>query len=222
MATYGDMQTRIADELINDGDITTAQIQKAIQSTIADYVGEQFWFNEAVSTFSTVASQELYTSTDLAAIPNIIKILSMRTNNSNSYNGEINGVTNDQIEDIQDGSVTGIPNYYSRFANKIRLYPIPDAVYTVKVSYIATLSTLSADSDTNAWTEDAEEVIRQGAKKRLAADILHSDEIATRCAAMEKAALDGLRAENRNRRSQQFLRTDVPNMRRTFNIYNGW
>lgn len=222
MASYLEMQTRIADELANDGDITTAQIKNAIQSTISDYLGEQFWFNEAVATFSTVANQELYTSSDLAAIPSMIRILSVRTNNANAYNGYINGITNDQIEDIQDGSIIGTPNYYARFANKIRFYPIPDAAYTVKISYIATLATLSADSDTNAWTEDAEEVIRQGAKKRLAADILHSDEIATRCAAMEKAALDGLRAENRNRRSQQLLRTELPMTRRTFNIYNGW
>lgn len=222
MATYGAMQTRIADELVNDGDITTAQIQNAIQSTIADYAGEPFWFNEAVTTFSTVANQELYTSTDLAAIPNIIKIISMRIPGSGGYANYIPGITNDQIEDIQDGTLFGQPDYYSRFANKIRLFPIPDAVYTIKISYIATLSTLSADSDTNAWTEDAEEVIRQGAKKRLAADILHSDEIASRCAAMEAKAYEGLRMENRNRRPQQFLRTELPLTRRTFNIYNGW
>jgi len=222
MGTYLDMQTRIADELINDGDISTAQIKNAIQSTIADYAGEPFWFNEAVTTFSTVASQELYTSTDLAAIPNIIKILSMRIPGSGGYATYLPGVTNDQIEDIQDGTLFGQPDLYSRFANKIRLFPIPDAVYTIKLSYISTLSTLSADADTNAWTEDAEEVIRQGAKKRLAADILHSDEIAQRCATMEKAALDGLRAENRNRRPQLFQRTELPMTRRTFNINNGW
>ena len=110
MATYLEMRTRIADELANDGDISTAQINNAIQSTIADYAGEQFWFNEAVSTFSTVANQELYTSSDLAAIPSIIKILSVRTNNSNAWNGYINGITNDQIEDIQDGSIIGTPH----------------------------------------------------------------------------------------------------------------
>jgi hypothetical protein len=222
MATYGDMQTRIADELANDGGITTAQIQKAILTTIADYAGEQFWFNEAVGTFNTVAAQELYTSTDYADIPNIIKVISVRLATSGSYNGYINGVTNDSIEDMQDGSISGAPQYYSRFANKLRLYPIPNAVYSIKLSYITTLTALSADADTNAWTNDAEEVIRQGAKKRLAADILASDEIANRCAAMEAKAYEGLRAENRNRRSQQFLRTEVPGTRRTFNIYSGW
>ena len=222
MSTYGAMQTRIADELVNDGDITTAQIKNAIQSAIADYAGEQFWFNEAVSTFSTVASQELYTSTDLAAIPTIIKILSMRLANTGSYTAYINGINIDTIEDMQDGSILGAPEYYSRFANKLRLYPIPNAVWTIKISYISTLTTLSADADTNAWMTDGEEVIRQAAKKRLAADILADDALAQRCAVMEKSALDGLRMENRNRRSQQFMRTELPMTRRTFNINSGW
>lgn len=222
MATYSDMRTRIADELANDGDISSSQINNAILSTIADYSGEPFWFNQASSTFNTVASQENYSSSDLAAIPNIIKLLSMRINGSGTYTSYINGIDNDAIEDVQDGTVRGAPQYYARFENKIRLYPIPDAAYTIRIAYITTLATLSADSDTNAWTTDAEELIRQGAKKRLAADILQSDDIANRCARMEQEAYDGLRMENRNRRSQQFLRTDIALPRRTFNINSGW
>lgn len=221
MSTYGAMTSRIADELVNDGDISTVQIQRAIQTAIADYAGEQLWFNEAVSTFSTVASQELYTSADLAAIPTIIKVLSMRIANSGAYTAYINGINNDNIEDMQDGSITGAPEYYSRFANNLRLYPIPDAVYSIKISYIATLATLSADADTNAWMTDGEEVIRQAAKKRLAMDYLADDALAQRCAVMERAAHDGMRQENRNRRSQQLLRTEINN-RRTFNINAGW
>lgn len=222
MASYLDMINRIADELANDGDITTAQIKNAILSSIADYAGEQFWFNEATATFSTVANQELYGSAALSDIPTIIKILSMRINSTGTFTTYLNGVDNDTIEDIQDGTVKGAPNFYSRFANQIRLYPIPNAVWSIKISYITTLTALSADSDSNAWTNDAEEVIRQAAKKRLAADILHSDEIAVRCQAMEDKAYDGLRMENRNRRSQQRLRTEFPLTNRTYNIYSGW
>jgi len=39
---------------------------------------------------------------------------------------------------------------------------------------------------------------------------------------MEAKAYEGLRAENRNRRSQQLLRTEIPQGRSVFNIYNGW
>jgi hypothetical protein len=65
-------------------------------------------------------------------------------------------------------------------------------------------------------------MIRQGAKKRIALDILASDQIAQRCAVMEKEAYQGLRSENRNRRGAQFLRTELPMTRRTFNINTGW
>jgi len=215
------MRSRIADELVNDGDISTSQINNAIQSAIADYAGEQFWFNEAVGTFSTVSSQELYTSAALSDIPTIIKILSLRIANTGSYATYINGVSNDIIEDMQDGTLFGQPRFYSRFANKIRLYPIPDAVYSMKISYISTFTALSADADTNAWMTDGEEVIRQAAKKRLATDILSDDALAQRCAVMEDKAYDGLRMENRNRRSQQLMRTEIASPR-TFNINNGW
>jgi len=221
MTTYAVMRSRIADELVNDGDISTSQINNAIQSAIADYAGEQFWFNEAVGTFSTVSSQELYTSAALSDIPTIIKILSLRIANTGSYATYINGVSNDIIEDMQDGTLFGQPRFYSRFANKIRLYPIPDAVYSMKISYISTFTALSADADTNAWMTDGEEVIRQAAKKRLATDILSDDALAQRCAVMEDKAYDGLRMENRNRRSQQLMRTEIASPR-TFNINNGW
>lgn len=222
MATYAETRARIADEMANDGDITTSQINNAILSTIADYSGEPFWFNQKSATFNTVASQENYTSTDLADIPNIIKLLSMRVYNSGSYTSYINGLDNDAIEDIQDGTMRGAPQFYARFENKIRMYPIPDAVYPIRIAYITTLATLSADSDTNAWLSDGEEVIRQGAKKRLAADILGADDLANRFARMEQEAYDGLRSENRARRSQQFLRTDLPMSPRAFNINTGW
>lgn len=222
MGTYADMRARIADELANDGAITTAQINNAIQSSIADYEGEGFWFNEAVATFSTVASQELYTASDLSDIPNIIRILSMRVANSGAYTSYINGVENDTIEEVQDGSVKGAPIYYSRFANQIRLYPIPTSAQVIKISYTNRLPTLVNDSDTNAWTETCEELIRQAAKKRLCLDILQNDEGAARCAVLEKTAYEGIRKENRLRQPQQFLRTNVPSSRRTFNINAGW
>ena len=67
------MKTRIADEIARD-DLTT-QIGYAINDAISAYNNERFYFNETRDlTFYTVASQELYTSSDLADMPNILKI----------------------------------------------------------------------------------------------------------------------------------------------------
>ena len=221
MATYLDMITRIADELVNDGDISTAQIKNAILTTIADYAGEAFWFNTKSLTINT-GTFEYYSSTVAPTdISGIIRIDSAYITYS-GVRASIDAVDNAEIDEIQTGSVIGVPQFYARVFNDIRFYPIPNTSYPVTFSVVYTLPALSADADSNAWTNDAEEVIRQGAKKRIAADILASDEIAARAARMETAAYEGLRAENRNRRSQQYLRTEVPTMRRSFNIYTGW
>lgn len=58
MATYGDMQARIADELARTD--LAAEIQNEIQTAISYYENERFWFNEGQWTFNTVNAQELY------------------------------------------------------------------------------------------------------------------------------------------------------------------
>lgn len=218
MTTYVILRTRIDDELIDEA-VSSVQINSAIKTAIKNYERESWWFNEKVGTFATVASQELYTSSDLSDIPNMTRIHSMRLDDDTNGPG-IKPVDNDVIEDAQDGSLTGTPSLYSRFANKIRLYPIPSGVWTVTVSYAYKLTELSADSDTNAWTDECEELIRQAAKRILATDIMQADDIAARYGAAEQAAYSRLRRENTTRKPST-LRTGWPFGGRTFNVETG-
>lgn len=208
MSTYGTMQTRIADELINES-ITTAQIQKAIQTAIAHYEREPWWFNQKVGTFSTVADQELYTATEFSDMANVVRIDSMLAT-SGSTDTKLRGVDYSTIEDVQDGSVSGDPTFYTRYADKIRLYPIPSSVMTMTVSYIYKLAALNADADTNAWVDECEELIRNQAKQTLCYDIIHAFDLGDRFDAQAKFAYDRLRNENRLRQPQPLLRTDWP------------
>jgi hypothetical protein len=121
---------------------------------------------------------------------------------------------------VQDGTVTGIPKQYSRYANRIRLYPIPDDAYTITMRYIYKLDALSADTDTNAWVDECEELIRQAAKRVLCIDVLMADDMAARFATIEKIAYDRIRKEDKDRRPQQFLRTDL-GAARAYNINLG-
>jgi hypothetical protein len=83
-------------------------------------------------------------------------------------------------------------------------------VRTITASYVYKLTALSADGDTNAWTNDLEELTRQCAKRILATDILHSDEMATRYGLLEQLCLDNLRNEYRTRMAGQYLRVNWP------------
>ncbi len=217
MTTYATMQTRIADEFVNES-ITTAQIQNAIQSAIKHYQREAFWFNQKVGSFSTVADQEWYSSSDYADIPYMLRVDSMRVGPTTSKT-PIKEVPNSSIEDTQDGSVTGEPQYWSRYQDKIRFLPIPNAVYTITASYIYRLTALSAGTDTNAWVDECEEMIRQSAKRILSTDILHADDMAQRYAELERVAYERIRTENRQRHAQT-LRTDWPFNRAYIDLEN--
>lgn len=222
MTDYATMRTRIADEMVNDGDITTAQINYAIQDTIKQYERRPFYFNQSNSgSFSTVASQEYYSSSDLSAIPNIVHIIAA-TITSSGVKSALRAVDYQAIDDEQDGSVEGLPGSYAYFSQKIRLFPIPNAVYTVGLSYIARLTALSADSDSNAWTTDAEELIRQGAKRRIAINYLQSEELAARYAPFEREALLELMSETRRRLPNTVLRTERMLPLNNFDINRGW
>lgn len=221
MTTYSVMRARIADELANDGDITSAQINYAIQDTIKQYERRPWWWNQKTATMSTVASQEYYSSSDLADLPDIVQIWSA-TVTSGSLKGPLRAVDYQTIDDEQDGSVEGEPRVFAVFKENIRLFPIPDAVYTVTLSYIYRLTALSADDDSNAWTTDAEELIRSGAKRRIALNYLHSEEVAARFAVMEREAFAELMAENRRRWPNTVLRPPAMLPHKFFDITRGY
>jgi hypothetical protein len=218
MSTFGLLKSRIADEFVNDAQDYN-QIEKAIKSAIKHYEREAFWFNQKVGTFATVAAQEYYTTAANADIPDIVRIDSVRSSEGNL----LRAVSFDHVEQMQDGSVSGPPGFYTRYQNQIRLYPIPDAVYTVTMAYIYKLAELSDDSDTNAWTDECEELTRQAAKRILSTDILHADDMAQRYAELERVAYDRIRSENKDRSPQKFLRADgIPVSANSFDINRGW
>lgn len=72
-----------------------------------------------------------------------VSLRKLTTNNlRNIYNLAI---TNSQ-------EVSGTPLYYALDGAYFRLYPIPDAAYTLKLTYYGKQDVLSAGSDTNGWS----------------------------------------------------------------------
>ena len=203
MTTYVTMRNRITDEMVNES-LTTAQVNNAIQSAIAHYQSVRFYFNESRSeTFSTVASQEFYAAAANANIPNLSKIDRL-TITVNSVRYPITPQSWDWIDTISSTtSSTGQPTDYCYYAQQIRLYPIPDAVYTVRISGLVRFAALSADADTNAWMTDGEALIRGRAKWDLAINVVYSPEIEASAAELEASALRVLNAETVRRMSSR-------------------
>lgn len=194
MTTYGTMVDRIEDEIADTSGNLETQIQRAIKSAIAHYQRRRFYFNEKVATFSTVAAQQWYSSSDLSDIPNIVEIDRMAIT-IGSTNYPLNARSQQWIEDMYVGtSDTGDLTDYAYYRQQIRLYPIPTAVRTITLSYVYQPSALSASTDSNVWTTDAEELIRQRAKAVLKVDVLNDDRAAAEAVARTASRLPGLSA----------------------------
>lgn len=220
MATYLEIITDIQDELLDEGSLTVAEIKKAILRSIRQYERRPWWFNQKQGSFPTIALQEYYGAAEFAAIPAIVQIESANLISGTASMPIIEQQATD-IDQSQSGFITGMPTQYTVYGGEVRFYPIPDAAYTISLAYIGRLTELAADADSNAWTTYGEELIREAAKKRLALDVLHAEDVAARCAALEKQALDDLLAENRRREPVKVLRTQMPVMRQTFNMQTG-
>lgn len=217
-ATYSTMYTRIGDE-IQDSSLT-AQVQNAIQDAIGTYERNRFYFNQTVATFSTVTNQEYYGAAALADIPLLIEIDSLLLTIM-GVKTPIQAEDYRQVDRTQSGVWYGPPRAYSYYNEQIRLFPIPDAVYPVTMSYHHRLTPLVAGTDTNAWMTDGERLIRQTAKTFLAFDVLQEQNIAQSAQLLASIALDQLQMETRKRRSNDRLKTDLPYRYHYGHVYSG-
>ena len=193
MSTFLQMKNRIADD-IKRSDLAT-QIGVAINRAIEHYEKDRFFFNETNGTFSTVAGQESYGTSD--SVPSTIAEVDTVTLTQTSTNiYPLTKTSFDSIRALNAGGTTarGVPLEYAYYQEKFWFYPIPDAAYTVTVYFKKTYTQLSADGDTNDWTEEAEDLIEARARWWIYRRIIRSpDNIAD--ADMAKAEeLEALRS----------------------------
>lgn len=167
--TFGDMQTRIADELKRQ-DLTTA-ITRAIVTAIGAHEVNKFHFNEGTRTFNTVANQEYYDETGFDASTTLDKVLEIDEMTVVTASGiyPLGPKPDDLIESWQRSPLfTGTPQYFSYYGQKIRLFPVPQQVWSVRVRGTYRLAPVldisSAATITNGWMTDGEAMVRSEAK----------------------------------------------------------
>lgn len=202
MTTYGTMQDRIADEL-DRADLTN-QITRAIKSAIAYYERKPFWFNEQRTiSFPTVDGQEFYGSSDDSDIPNLLRIDTLKIAETSTDKYDLERRPFEELDAYSQSNVNdeGKPVWYAYYAKQIRLYPIPDASYSIYGSGIIALADLSATTDTNAWMTDGEALIRARAKWDLYTHVIKEVESAQLMKAAENEELRSLMAATSARKA---------------------
>lgn len=195
MPSLAILKSRIATDL-HRSDLTTA-IASAVSDAIAEYQGRRFHFNQVRDTFVTVAGQEFYAEgSDPDDIPDDIAELDAVTATINGRRCKLHPRSFGASEQISTMTTArGQPTHFAWYAQQLRLYPIPDGVYTVTLSYLQRIGVPAADGDSNAWTTEAEQLIRAAAKKALCRDYLRDQEGESAAERAESAALRRLKRE---------------------------
>jgi hypothetical protein len=200
MTTLLDLQNRIASDLTRSD--LTSQIAYAVSDAVNFYARERFWFNMSRSlTFNTVPSQIAYGVNDYAVIPLLVRIDAMFVPQAQSI------IPLDRYEppdfEMLNNAVTGggIPKAFTYVDQTIRLWPMPNAAFTMIIHAHYKFPPLVNPTDTNSWTTDAEELIRSHAKLVLYTDVLEDPDGATRMAGKIPVLLGMLRAETSARMS---------------------
>lgn len=165
MATFKELQDRIALDYLNRTDLG-AEIKRAIQNTIRCYEGQRFWFNETATTTACVAN------TSYVTVPSDFLALDRLEITHSGARIELDRVAYSELRELNVTSATGQPTHFAYRGDRFELALVPDSAYPVTVSYLHCLTTLSADTDTNAWTNAAQNLVVHGAVVELLMGVL--------------------------------------------------
>ena len=205
MATFTEIKAEVAVD-ISRSDLTT-QIAQAVLDAVEYHSTERFWFNETrAHTFVTVAGTADYTITPGSGVLDFITIDWLLSTIS-GVTEPLTRIAPDEFEDLTLTSSSGAPCYWTYYNSTFRLYPNPDAVYTIRVAGHYRLTALSGGTDTNAWTTHARNLIRATCRKYLYGRApIQEPEKAQIAAIDEDQELGRLRRETSRRRGTGIIK----------------
>lgn len=226
MTDFGTMAQRIKDEVLRDTSADTTYAKKAIVSAIRHYRYHRFWFNESTFTMDTADGTAEYSavSSGTAGYPDdLVRVDTMRLLHNNSLY-PLCKVGIDELRDLQTSDTfEASPKVWAWHHEKIILWPTPDQAYTVRAEYIKELDgddggdtrgpiiakyessawtfedsdgNTITDAYTNAWFDEAEEMIRSRAKALVYSEVLHNIPAASQCLALAENAYRNLKSQH--------------------------
>lgn len=198
--TFTDLINSISDDLDDTNNEYLAQIQEAIFSAIRFCEREPFYFNESREVnFLTKKDQEFYSSIDNEAIATLAGLSDVYCQREN---GQYVGLASQspQFMETLSHDALGEPLYYCYFGQKLRLYPIPDRAYRIRLQLSPVrIANITSANEPNPWFYEAFDLIRARAKYELYKDILKDSDVAASALNDFYEQLAALRAETSRR-----------------------
>lgn len=167
MTTLATLKAKIAGDLTRSN--LTTEIAEEIDIAITHYQSTRFYFSESRSeTFASVASQVWYSASDNASIGNVLKIDDVFITQSGTRRAlDYTPVTEFELLTDQN-SASGEPYFYTRYAEQIGLYPIPEQAYTVRITGLFKVAAPESDDEANnKWMTEAYDLLRSRVKAQL-------------------------------------------------------
>lgn len=160
MADLTALKLEIATEMDRDDIAVSGALESTLLKHIQDaceyFSDTKFWFNSVVVSVNTAAA------TQTVAIPSTVRIVERVTIPASGV--ELQEV---QIDDLPDGSESGVPSRYAYYNDNLRLWPIPAGIYALRLYGIAKVAAPSSGSDSSIWTNEASRLIRARTKMTL-------------------------------------------------------
>lgn len=184
MSTFLQLQTRIQTDYLNRGTAFVDETKRAIQAAVRYYENERWKFNQTATALTTSSS-----AISVSMPSNLLLFDDLRI----TLNGEdlpLNRRDPQWIRDAGSNNTFGQPTDYAVYRNRFEFFPTPNSAYSLPCYYLKQLPELSADADSNAWTEGImQDVIVYHATTELWAFVLRNDKEAAKFAARERTAL---------------------------------
>jgi len=190
MATYAELKTRIVTEMVrSDLDDTLAtQLATHIARACEYFSDERFWFNAIVTTTPTVSGTATVSVPATVRRVDRVSIPALGT--------DLREVA---LSALDDGDTQAMPSEYAYSGDSLQFYPIPDQAYTLRLVGIAQINAPSDDTDENAWTDEAQDLIVARTKMTLFRDQFRDPEGAQMAMGAVQEALARLKRETARR-----------------------
>jgi hypothetical protein len=205
MATLAEIRTTVARKIQNPdltGNITSSVVTSEINRSIRYYEKFRFNFNEDLSSITLTADTQVVPSipSDLSS-PLYVNGL-MVVDSQVKINLE--KLAPDNFFD-RDQDQTGRPYFWTYRDGEFLLLPTPDSAYTLKFRYLKTYTALSADGDTNDFTDNAEDLIMLHTVKNLYAEDKQDPESAAYYQVLEDKELKSIMSRSDDFNASGFL-----------------
>lgn len=197
MATVGNLITTIIGDLSRADTSLSDVVLIDVQSAIRDYEAYRFYFNERTLSITLSATNtyllSLWVATD-ASLSDIIEVDNVSVVVGGNRRYQLEEVTHDRLRylDVGNSQPTGNPELYAMWSQSVVLDSFPAPAITGTLDCHVKLVELAAMSDSNAWTNDAKELIRNAALKRLWGRRFRDADSAQAAAVGEQLALAAL------------------------------